>query len=599
MINVRFLYLFIATSLLLACENEKNDSAKASEDYSQLAYKGKKAGNNTLVVHELSDPDKLNPITSTGAGATYIEHNIFMYLLDVDKEKLEVIPWLAKERPTITEITEGDFAGGLKIDYEIKEEAVWDNGTPITALDVAFAMKATMNPHVDSEHQRPYIEFIKHIVIDATNDKKFSFYTKEKNYAAEFSSGGTIFIVPEYVYDPNLLMRQYSLSQLTEKESLNKIRDDIDLRQFAKDFNSEFYQREKVSGCGAYEFVSWVTSERIILKKKENWWGEKFKTEMSFENNPDEIVYEIINDKVTATTAMRDEAIDLMRAVNPSEFTELLKNKAFNEKYYLKAEDQLSYTYIGVNTKNEILQDKNVRKALAHIVDVPQIIEIINYGYAKEVSSFVHPSKSYYNKDLKPYDFDLEKAVSYLEKAGYTEFNDQGVRYKMENGEKKTLSLSIKYNTGNIKRETIALFFKQNAKKVGVEIEVLGKEWTVYLDECKNHNFDMYILGWVQEAVLDDPKQLFHTEMYNGGSNYTGFGDAISDKLIEDIRIEMDDEKRAKMMKELQAIVQDEVPYIFLYVPDNLIAINKRFVDAKTYVARPGYDERELKLKQN
>lgn len=598
MINVRLLLFFLVTALLVACGDEKKENI-LTEDLSKLSYKGKKAGNNTLVVHELSDPDKLNPITSTGAGATYIEHNVFMYLLDVDKEKLDVVPWLAKERPRISEITEGEFAGGLKIDYEIKPEAVWDNGTPVTALDVAFAMKATMNPHVDSEHQRPYIEFIKHIEIDKENDKKFSFFTKEKNYAAEFSSGGTIHIIPEYIYDPNLFMRQYTLAQLTDKESLNKIRDDIDLRQFAKDFNSEIYQRDKISGCGAYEFVSWVTSERIILKKKSNWWGEKYKGDLSFENYPEEIVYEIINDKVTATTAMKDEAIDLMRAVNPSEYVELLENRAFNEKFYLKAEDQLSYTYIGVNMKHEILQDKNVRKALAHIVDVAQIIEIITYGYAKEITSFVHPNKSYYNKDLKLYDYNLEKAVAFLEAAGYTEFDDAGIRYKMENGERKTLSLSIKYNTGNTQRETIALFFKQNAKKIGVEIEVLGREWTVYLDECKNHDFDMYILGWVQEAVLDDPKQLFHTEMYNGGSNYTGFGDAVSDKLIDDIRTEMDNEKRAEMMKELQAIVQDEVPYIFLYVPDNLIAINKRFSGAKTYAARPGYDEREMKLKED
>lgn len=598
MIQVRLSFILIISVLLLACKDTKKENT-STEDFSKLAYNGKKAGNNTLVVHELSDPDKLNPITSTGAGATYIEHNIFMYLLDIDKDKLEVIPWLAKERPTITSITEGEYAGGLKIDYELKPEAVWDNGSPITALDVAFAMKATMNPHVDSEHQRPYIEFIKEIKIDKENDKKFSFYTKEKNYAAEFSSGGTVHILPEYVYDPKQLMRQYTIKQLSEKESLNKIRDEIDLRQFAKDFNSEKYQREKISGSGAYEFVSWVTSERIILKKKANWWGEKYKSEKSFENHPDQIVYEIINDRVTATTAMRDEAIDLMRAVNPSDFVELLQNKAFNEKYYLKAEDQMSYTYIGVNMKNPILQEKNVRKALAHIVDVPQIIEIINYGYAKEISSFVHPNKSYYNKDLKPYDFDLQKAVAFLEAAGYTEFNDKGIRYKIENGERKTLNLSIKYNTGNNIRETIALFFKQNAKKAGIEIEVLGKEWTVYLDECKNHNFDMYVLGWVQEAVLDDPKQLFHTEMYNGGSNYTGFGDVASDKLIDSIRVEMNDEKRALMMKKLQAIVQDEVPYIFLFAPDNLIAINKRFENAKTYAARPGYDERELTLKMD
>lgn len=589
-----YINLFLI-SLLLACEPSQKP-AENNEEFSQLPYSGKKANNNTLVVHELGDPDKLNPVTSQGAGSTYIEHNIFMYLLDVDKEKLEIIPWLAKTRPVITEITEGEFAGGLKIDYEIKAEAVWDNGTPVTGYDVDFSMKATMNPHVDAEHQRPYVEFIKKIEIDKVNPKKFSFYTKEKNYAAEFSSGGTVFTLPEYIYDPKGLMKKYSIEQMSNKESLKKIYEDKDFRQFAKDFNSETYQREKVEGCGPYEFISWVTGERIILKRKANWWGEAYKNEKSFENYPAEIVYEIIADQVTAVTAMKDEAIDLMRSVKPSEYANMLKSKSFNEKFYLKAEDQLSYTYIGVNTKNEILQDKKVRQALAHLVDVDQIIKTIFYGYAKKLHSFVHPSKTYFNDTLTGYDFNLEKAVELLEQAGYTEFNDKGIRYKVEGGEEKTLSFSIKFNNGNDQRENIAMFLKENARKVGVDIDVQGKEWSVYLEECKSHNFDLYVLGWVQEAVLDDPKQLFHTEAYNGGSNYVGFGDAYSDKLIDDIRTEMDDAKRGEKMKELQAIIHEESPYIFLFIPENLMAVSKRYEKLKTYVARPGYDERELKL---
>ena len=157
--------------------------------------------------------------------------------------------------------------------------------------------------------------------------------------------------------------------------------------------------------------------------------------------------------------------------------------------------------------------------------------------------------------------------------------------------------MSIKFNSGNDSREKICLFLKEHAKKIGIDLEIQVKEWTVYLDECTNHDFDMYVLGWVQEAVLDDPKQLFHTDAYNGGSNYTGFADAYTDVLIDNLRKEMDDEKRTNMFKELQAIVHEEVPYILLYTPDNLLTISKRFGNAKPYIARPGYEERELILK--
>lgn len=594
MTNIKFIAFFLIVAAFFAC-NENSTSENTDSKTISKEYAGKKLGDKTLIVHALADPDKLNPLCSQGAGAAYIAHNIFMYLLDVDKEKLEIIPWLAEARPTITEITEGEYKGGLKIDYKIKDAAVWDNGTPVTAYDVAFSLKTTMNPHVDAEHQRTYIDFIKDIKI-YSNPKEFSLFTDEKNYAAEFFSGGTIHTIPEYIYDEDKLMRNYSMKQLSSSKELAKIREDKTLKVFAKQFNSEHFQREEVVGCGPYTMESWTTSERIKLKKKANWWGEKHQPAKSFENFPEEIIYEIINDQVTAVTAMKDEQIDIMRSIKPAEYARLLKNEGFLNKFNLAKEESLSYTYIGINSKKGALQDKNVRKALAHLVDVPQIIEVVNYGFAQEIASFVHPSKKHYNKKLKPYEFNLEKAVEYIEKSGYTQTDEKGVRFKEVDGEIQRLSFTIKYNSGNDKRENISMFLKENAKKIGIEIEPVVREWTVYLDECTNHDFDLFVLGWVQEAIIDDPKQLFHTEAYNGGSNYTGFGDAYSDKLIDDLRRELDEPKRIEMLKELQALVHDEVTYIFLYAPDNLMAIHKRFKSAKTYVARPGYDEREMKL---
>lgn len=585
---------FCLFGFILSCQNSAEEESK---DYSSLPYSGTKTAVNELIVHELSDPDKLNPICSQGAGSTYIEHCIFMYLLDVDKEKLEVIPWLAKERPTITTLEEGG-PYKLKIDYEIRAEAKWDNGSDVTGYDVAFTYKAVKNPLVDAEHQRPYIDFITHIEIDQSNPKKFSFYTKELNYAAEFSSGGVLYILPEYIYDPKGLMKDYSLKELSDDEAVLKFRNETKFIQFAEDFNSEKFQREVgfVEGCGPYSFESWETGQRIILKKKKNWWGNALSGVKSFENYPEKIIYEIINDQITAITAMKDEQIDLMRSVPPFDFSNLKDEEQFNSKYFVMNPKFLSYTYIGLNMRNDILKDKLVRKALASCVNVPQIIDILYYGYAQPIASFVHPSKPYYNKLIAPYELNLELARELLNQAGWEDLNNDGILEKEINGKIVPLKLSMKYNSGNDVREKICIFLKENAKKVGIEIEIEAREWSVYLDECTNHDFDMYVLGWVQEAVLDDPKQLFHTEAYNGGSNYPGFGNAYTDNLIDELRQEMDDDKRGLMMAELQAIVHDEVPYIFLFTPDNLLCINKRFGNARAYLARPGYEERELIL---
>ncbi|MCD8528954.1 MAG: hypothetical protein LRY27_03075 [Chitinophagales bacterium] len=108
----------------------------------------------------------------------------------------------------------------------------------------------------------------------------------------------------------------------------------------------------------------------------------------------------------------------------------------------------------------------------------------------------------------------------------------------------------------------------------------------------------MYSGAWVKDpASLDDFYQLWHTESYNGGSNYIGFGTAYTDELIEKIRFETDETKRNKMYIEFQEILHNEAPYIFLSIPLNKMAIHKRFENSNAYVGRPPYNENEFKLK--
>ncbi|HXH18148.1 MAG TPA: ABC transporter substrate-binding protein [Chitinophagales bacterium] len=581
--------LSVAALLLKGC------SGPASTNQSE--WKSKRHGVNEVIIHELSDCDKLNPITSTDANSTYIEYNIFMYLLDVNKETLELNPSLAKSRPVIFPVTEGDYAGGIAMEYEIRPEAVWDNGEPVTARDVEFTFKAVKNPLTDCEHLRPYLDFISHIEIDPANPKKFTLFSKEPFFAAEASSGFQAYIIPEYIYDPRGLMKEFSIKQLSSPAQVDKLRGNQKIIEFANEFNSEKYQREKgyVVGCGPYEFVSWTTGQRIVLQKKKNWWGDKLAGQVAnFDARPEKLIYEIINDRTTAQTALKDDALDISDALREKDFSDLRNNESFTKMYHLFNPTSLSYVYIGLNMKHPVLADLQVRKALAHAVDREKIMNVLLYGLADPVNGPIHPTKKYYNTALEGYDFDLNKASEILEQAGWKDTDGDGIRDKVMEGKKQQLRFVYKYNAGNDTREKIGLFFKDNCKKIGVEIEIIAKEWTVFLDETKNHNFDIYCGAWISDPTEDDPKQLWHTASYNGGSNYCGFGDTQSDLLIEAIRKEMDEEKRNHLYKQFQAMVVEAVPYIFLYTPNARIIMSKRFENAKAYVARPGYTEREL-----
>src|ERR1019366_5816716 len=184
---------------LSSCNND--DSKKGTETKIDRTHvKSERAGINEVIVYIPGDIDKLNPVTYTSAYGGYANGNIFMQLEDVDKDSFQIFPSLVKARPDIKLIDEGEYKGGMSLMYELRPEATWDNGTPVTADDIAFTMKAYKNPNVDAESQRPYLEFIDDVVIDPQNNRKFTYMCKGRYFLSEYSAGLSP-VIPEYVYD--------------------------------------------------------------------------------------------------------------------------------------------------------------------------------------------------------------------------------------------------------------------------------------------------------------------------------------------------------------------------------------------------------------
>lgn len=553
-----------------------------------LGCKGGKSAKSEIRAHELSDPDKLLPYASTSASATAIERFMFQKLIDWDYDKNDFIGMLAVGKPTIT-----PYGNGLKLDYEIRPEAVWDNGSPITAYDVLFSYKTVLNPKTNCEHIRPYFDFLADVIVDTTNPKKFSVISKERYILVEEYSG--YWIIPEYIYDKEQIMRKFSIADFRDKAKAESLKGNKDILRFADEFNSQKFSREKgfVVGSGPYEFTEWITGSSITLKKKKDWWGRKTNDDfLKNYGNIETIKFKIINDWKTATTAIKGKELDAVRGIEYKIFTDLLKDEKFKENFHSYTPTSPQYLYIGLNMNNSKFKDLKVREALAHAVDKDQIISTLLYGLGTPVESMVQPEKKYYNKNLKKFDFNLEQAAKLLDEAGWKDSDGDGIRDKVVNGKKTSLDIQYKYNSGNDTRKNIGLIYKENLKKIGVDLNIVAKEWTVFLDDLKKHDFEMYCGAWVGDPNVEDPKQIWHTESSTGGSNYVSYGDAISDKMINDIRAELDEAKRDAIYLKFQEKVHNDIPYIFLYAPLERIAISKKYnkESAKAYPVRPGYD---------
>ena len=136
-----------------------------------LRYEGKDtpSDGDWLVVHSLADPENFNPYTSSDAGASAILAYVFESLLFPENESPYALKgWLAKEYPKISD-------DKLSYTFELRDNAKYADGQPVTAEDVLFSMKAIQNPKVLAPHRRNYFEAVRDMQIDGAGKITITF----------------------------------------------------------------------------------------------------------------------------------------------------------------------------------------------------------------------------------------------------------------------------------------------------------------------------------------------------------------------------------------------------------------------------------------
>jgi peptide/nickel transport system substrate-binding protein len=561
--------------------------------------KDRKTLDRALVVRQMADPDMLNPLNFKSDNARVINSLIFAGINSMElKCEYDLVPFLTKQIGIVSEITEGEFNGGMRIEYEIREEAKWDNGEPVTANDYVFTIKAILNPKTHCEHLKSYYDWIGDVVVDPTNPRKYVVYSKKKYFKIEEFAG--YIIIPEYNYDPKKIMRNFSIRDLNDLSKIEELKLNSEINAFATEFNSEKYQRDPkfISGLGPYTLESWTTGQELVIKRKENWWGDQFKDDRHFWAYPKKIKFKIINDQNTALTALKDDGLDIFYGMPAKEFMDLDQNREFKNKFRTDKKDILAYTFLYFNLRNKKFQDLNVRKAITHAINRKKINEAINNGESVLTESFIHPSQKTYDRTLKPYEFDLKLANQLLDEAGWIDTDGDGIRDKEIDGQRVPLTVNFKYNAGNEQRKNTALIIQEDFVKIGISMQIEAKEWSVFIQELGKHQFEMTYAGFAVPPRIGDPRQTWHTEnAIPGADNNSGWGGPESDKLIEDIGKELDPDKRKQMYITLQQMIHADLPVVFLFAPKNRLALSRRY-DVEFNLVSPGFLLNEFKLAQ-
>ncbi|HXG30541.1 MAG TPA: ABC transporter substrate-binding protein, partial [Thermodesulfobacteriota bacterium] len=253
-------------------------------------------------------------------------------------------------------------------------------------------------------------------------------------------------------------------------------------------------------------------------------------------------------------------------------------SEAFKKNYDKLGYFTPNYSYIGWNMARPYFSDRRVRTAMTHLVNRESILKEILYNLGEVVTNPFYINSPEYDRSIKPYPYDPEKAKMLLEEAGWVDHDGDGIRDKDGVDFRFEFLIPAGSDTG----EKIATILKEELDRVGIDMQIRKTEWAVFTTRLNERRFDAVTLAWSM-GVESDPYQIWHSSQAERGSNFVGFKNVEADRLIEEARTEFDRKKRIELYRRFSRIVHEEQPYTFLFCRKSTVALHKRFKGVKVY----------------
>jgi peptide/nickel transport system substrate-binding protein len=537
----------LLAGLSLGCSKKEDTGKKpeAEKTAKKGADKAPAAVNKKSITIGISqEPDSLfMPFKEMMASEEVARTN--PYTLTIFDEDWSLIPWAAKEIPTLEngklELFEEGGVQKMRTTWEIRDEFYWADGKPLTADDFVFSHELILDP--DQE------------VIDRTVDEKI------ESMEAKGENRKTLVVKWK---EPYAYYHNYRQHTCVPKHIIEPI-----YRANPKELKKHPFGQKPIL-AGSYTIKEWVPGSHIIANKNPHAKGFLVPT-------LDEIIWRIIPKTNTLEANLVSGTVDAISPLGLTLDQALLFEKRHKEKFDFHYAEGLVWEHIDFNMDNEILKDVRVRQALAHAADRAGISKQMFEGKQPVAHATEPPRSPYYNPDVRKYDYSPEKAGALLDEAGW-KVGKKGIREK----DGKPLKLTIMTTSGNKTREQVEVLLQSQWRKVGIEIEIKNQPAKVFFGETLRHRkYDhMAMYAWTKDPVslsdtlwrcdyIPSKKNSFQ------GQNQPGWCNQEAHDLLVAGSKELDDKKRAEIGKKFEAIWAEELPALPLFFRVNASVTKK------------------------
>ena len=493
---------------------------------------------------------------------------------------LSTVPWLATGW-TFTEAT-------LTVDVDIRTDVLFHDGTPMTVDDVIYSYKMVRDGTTYSDR---IVQAFDQDADGAISDTEFSDgvirvdddtvrFVMAQPYGQFFSSTLSVPIVPMAIWD----------------DPLNGFTDADD--KVIVTMSDELM----TIGTGAWRYDSGVANSHRIIKTFDDYWGKDYISPAGMPAFPvtlDRVYYKIYTSIDTAILALQGGDVDYIAwAVTAGRVPSLQSDPNIQLEYMSDS----GYFYLAFNMKKEPMNNLTFRKAVSHLIDKDQIVDVYMGGFGQAGSSAVPPFfGEWHNEAVNKYPFDTDVANDLLDDAGYIDSNGDGWRDMPDGSLMDKITLMTPPADYDPIRIKAGEMLATNMRGAGINVEAKPIDFNTLVAKLTAFDYQMLELGWSFTGYTECVSLLFDIYGPMATSNSWAFWSSTYENpyyaelggvstLADDATIayadafyELEQEARGTFItseqialtRQGQEIIADAIPCNVLYYRVNVEAHNK------------------------
>jgi ABC-type transport system substrate-binding protein len=299
-------------------------------------------------------------------------------------------------------------------------------------------------------------------------------------------------------------------------------------------------------GTGPWRFVAWQHDDYLRFARNDSYWGGPAAGES--------LTVRIVPEPLTRAA----EFLAGRLSVAEIPFGETARWQREHPDW-LRRKPALRAIYVALNNARGPLRDPAVRRALNHAVNVPEILATVWSGRGVQAAGSIPPALGGSDGGRQPYAYDTAAARALLRGAGHGD----------------GFAVQLWRSGTNVELGRVAQAIQAQLAAVGIRVEIVSRDASSMREAVRKGDTDMAVLDWWADYPDADNflYPLFHSASFGPGGNYSFYGDRVTDSLILVARRTVDQAEREALYARIDARVHQAAPWIYLWFPVDLWAV--------------------------